>query len=95
MGRRLPQQQQQVQEQKSIVTSPNMGEKAMVIDPHNADEGKADDKRNIGWPLPPQLRAERPASRHRHLDFQNQQCNRDGEYSIGEGFYAGGFGGHE
>jgi hypothetical protein len=80
--RRDPQEQQQVEDDKQIVAPINVGEQAVVIHPHDANEGEADEKRKVRRPLSQQLRRKLTAAGARNLDFEDEQGDRNREDSI-------------
>src|SRR5579863_9066813 len=94
-NRSYTQQKKKVQKQKRIIRSLDVSEQAMVIDPHNPDEGETKDKGKIRGPLPEKLDGELSAASSRNLDFQNQQSNSNGKNAVREGFDARRFFFHE
>ncbi|HEY4934806.1 MAG TPA: hypothetical protein VII23_24830 [Terriglobales bacterium] len=77
-----PEHQCEVDDQQHVIALLDVGEQAMMVDPHDADECKADEKRQVGRPLAQQLRGEISSVGTRHLDLQNQQSDGDGEYAV-------------
>src|SRR5207248_6595002 len=66
-------------------------EQAMVVDPHDADEGEADDKRDVSRPLAQQQRRQRhlaDVTFVRNLEFQHQQRDGDGKNAVRKSFDA-------
>src|SRR5664279_2134278 len=74
----------QVDDEQHVISLSDMGEEPVVIDPHNADEGEADEESEIRRPLSAQLTQEISGIGAGDLDFQNQQGYGDGEYAVGE-----------
>ena len=77
--RRHTQEQQKVENEQQIVTALDMGKQAVVIHPHDADEGKTHGKGNVRGPLFKQLSRQLTAAWARNLDLQNQQGDGNGE----------------
>src|SRR5450755_4740586 len=71
----------EVEDQQHVVAPLDVGKQTMVIDPHDADEGKADKKREIRWPLAQQLRAQ-VAVVARNFDLEDEQGNSNGKHAI-------------
>src|SRR5215472_6016448 len=45
------QQQKQVKNEQAIIGAANVVEQTVMVDPHDADEGEAQNKSKIRWPL--------------------------------------------
>jgi hypothetical protein len=86
---RYPKQQRKVQNHQGIVGAPDMGEQAVVVDPHDADKGEADDESDVRGPLSEEL-GRKVVLRRGHFDFQNQQGDGNRENPVREGFDPGG-----
>src|SRR5213595_3928177 len=63
----------------------------MVVDPHDADEGEADDKRDVSRPLAQEQRRKGYFTNIafvRNLQFQHQQGDGDGKNAVRKSFDA-------
>ena len=74
-------QEQQIRYQKWTIDASDVFKQRMVIDPHNADDEKAEDIANVARPSVPKGGPE-PSSRVKfivvgYLDFQHKQCDSD------------------
>jgi hypothetical protein len=59
-----------------------MRKQPVMVDPHHANECKADQEREIGWPLPKKLIAKSTVGRLGNLDLKNKQRNGNSEDSV-------------
>ena len=86
--------EKKIENEEQIIGTLDVGEEAVMIDPHDADEGEADDEGNVKGPVGEELAAQRRGARRGDLDIEDQKRDGDGENAVGEGFDASGFRGH-
>jgi hypothetical protein len=87
-----PKHQSQVQQQQSVVCLSDMRKQSMVVDPHDADEGEADEERQERWPLAREFGGQSRGVSAGDFDLEDQQRNGDGEHAIRERLQARSFG---
>ena len=66
-----------------------MRKQPVMVDPHHANECKADQEREIGWPLPEKLIAKSTVGRLGNLDLKDKQRDGNGEDSVRKSLYPG------
>jgi len=69
-----------------------MGKQPVMVDPHYANECKADQEREVGWPLPKKLIGKSTVGRLGNLDLKDKQCDGNGEDSVRKSLYPAGLG---
>src|SRR3954454_2354235 len=67
-----------------------MRKQPVMVDPHHANECKADQECEIGWPLPKKLIAKSTVGRLGNLDLKNKQRNGNSEDSVRKSLYPAG-----
>jgi len=69
-----------------------MRKQPVMVDPHYANECKADQEREVGWPLPEKLIAKSTVGRLGNLDLKDKQRDGNGEDSVRKSLYPAGLG---
>jgi hypothetical protein len=84
------QKQEQVQNHQRVIASLYMHKQPVMVDPHHANECKADQEREIGWPLPKKLIAKSTVGGLGNLDLKDKQRDGNSEDSVRKSLYPAG-----